>query len=255
MIAACAILLVAPSLAQDSPPKALVKEMRKLQEIGMALRSYAEDSDGEFPKALSDLLGIYFNLPSYKTLLFSDPKTQQAEDWLYFSGFKIDDDPKIILAASPIPAVEKNGKPARIVLYVDLSATIISQSEFEKTVKAQAARPPHRQTTPALTAYHSFHKPLAFRPPGSHVIFYVETDGRHVTALDSDGKILWCRNPFVEARLKPYRTPRPVIRLIGQSTKGTTDQMEEKFISVAFDSSQFGFMDIKTGDFTFSGQD
>ena len=37
--------------------------------------------------------------------------------------------------------------------------------------------------------------PHTYRDPDSGIIFYVETDGRHVSAINPDGKILWSRDP------------------------------------------------------------
>jgi hypothetical protein len=37
--------------------------------------------------------------------------------------------------------------------------------------------------------------------------FLRESDGRHLTAIASDGKLLWIRNPFEDRHLCPYRTP------------------------------------------------
>ncbi len=90
-------------------------------------------------------------------------------------------------------------------------------------------------------------KPLTFLNTNSHVLYYVESDGRHVAAIAKDGKLLWHRNPFVDAKLEPYRYSKPVIRSI--SSPGGSR------ISIVFNSSQFGSLDPKTGDFRFGGQD
>ena len=90
-------------------------------------------------------------------------------------------------------------------------------------------------------------KPLTFLDTHSHVLYYVESDGRHVTAIANDGKLFWHRNPFVDAKLEPYRYTKPMIRSI--SSPGGSR------IAITFDSSQFGSLDSKTGDFTFGGQD
>ena len=64
-----------------------------------------------------------------------------------------------------------------------------------------------------------FSGPTAYKDADTGIIFYVESDGRHVVALDKDGKILWCRDPSVDAKLKPYRTEYPHINYIGRPQK------------------------------------
>ncbi len=54
-------------------------------------------------------------------------------------------------------------------------------------------------------------KPLVYRDGRTSITFYVESDGRHLAAIDGDGKLLWVRNPFEDRHLCPYRTGRPVI--------------------------------------------
>src|SRR6218665_3668526 len=55
-------------------------------------------------------------------------------------------------------------------------------------------------------------KPLAFKDPRTLITFYVETDGRHLSAIDAEGKLLWVHNPFEEDKAQcEYRTPHPVI--------------------------------------------
>ncbi len=92
-------------------------------------------------------------------------------------------------------------------------------------------------------------KPLIFRDPVTQNYFYVESDGRHVTAFAPDGRILWHRNPFVDANLAPYRKSKPVIVWIGRSLN------DKGSLGISFNSSQFGRLNEATGDFHFEGQD
>jgi hypothetical protein len=100
---------------------------------------------------------------------------------------------------------------------------------------------------------------VAYKDKESGTIFYVESDGRHVVALDTDAKILWNRNPFVDGKLQPYRTERPVITYIGAPEKEDAERLKTtgsgKFVAISFNSTQFGVLDVKNGDFTFEGQD
>ncbi|SRR5258708_788715 len=75
------------------------------------------------------------------------------------------------------------------------------------------------------------------KDPGTSITFYVESDGRHLAAMDSQGKLLWVRNPWEDARaFCPYRTPKPVVA----SLKSIGGNPEHSFIAIKFDSSQFG---------------
>ena len=136
--------------------------------------------------------------------------------------------------------------------------------------------------------------PSAYRDPESGTVFYVESDGRHVAAIDRNGKLLWVRNPFVEGGLCPYRSAHPYIYWIGPPQgadsegqyRGTFDPPADakvnagllkeldreidweiahgqkakrltsgaRFIGLSFNSSQFGYLNIATGDFYGGGQ-
>lgn len=107
-------------------------------------------------------------------------------------------------------------------------------------------------------------KPMVYKDPLTSIFLYVETDGRHVAAIDSRGKLLWVRNPYQQAGLCPYRTPRPVIYSIKAADSINTNLSEwikkvggnpnGRFVSITFDSSQFGLLDEHTGRFIFEGQ-
>jgi hypothetical protein len=107
---------------------------------------------------------------------------------------------------------------------------------------------------------------MVYKDPRSSISLYVETDGRHVAAINADGKLLWVRNPYEESGFCPYRTPRPVIWSIdpepadhiypalAQLIKKTGGNANSNFVSIKFDSSQFGVLDEMTGDFFGEGQ-
>ena len=115
-------------------------------------------------------------------------------------------------------------------------------------------------------------KAMAYRDPRTSRTFYVESDARHVAAIDSQGKLLWIRNPFDDAKLCPYRTPRPIIVSLeaitfspdadngalppGVRYRGWAHNLnlEHKFLEIRFDSSQTGLLDESTGDFAFRQQ-
>lgn len=112
---------------------------------------------------------------------------------------------------------------------------------------------------------HGITLPYTIRDDETGVIFQVEADGRHVSAADGYGALLWYRDPFADAQMQYYRTNKPQIvgfsihkrkpsedwsfveQVLGKKAVGT-------YISIGFNSSQCGFMDITTGDFHFTGQ-
>ncbi|PUA29287.1 MAG: hypothetical protein B0W54_01400 [Cellvibrio sp. 79] len=107
-------------------------------------------------------------------------------------------------------------------------------------------------------------KPSAFKDPRTQNTFYVESDGRHLAAINSKGKLLWVRNPFEESEVQcEYRSPHPVITEIKifenpESLKFSEDgpklNLKHKFIMIYFDSSQFGIVDQENGDYVWLGQ-
>jgi hypothetical protein len=90
--------------------------------------------------------------------------------------------------------------------------------------------------------------PLIYRDVKSGVFFYVESDGRHISAFTSGGVLLWIRNPFEDAHLWPYRVSKPMIASI-------QDLPESNRLLIRYNSSQSGTIEKATGDFTFGGQD
>jgi hypothetical protein len=102
-----------------------------------------------------------------------------------------------------------------------------------------------------------FPGPQVYKDPNSGTLFYVETDGRHVAAVSDKGKLLWTKDPFKDALLPFYRTERPQIVFIGPAPRGVHPPGEEsnKFVSIAFNSSQSGLLRMSNGDFEFLGQD
>jgi hypothetical protein len=132
--------------------------------------------------------------------------------------------------------------------------------------------------------------PQSYRDTTSGTMFYVESDGRHIAAIGANGRLLWVHDPFVEANLCPYRSAHPFIFWIGApgGSRGSTyltpfvptpdnvanagivtelnqeiargakyvkPRDNDRFIGVNFNSSQFGYMNMRNGDFYFRGQD
>lgn len=93
-----------------------------------------------------------------------------------------------------------------------------------------------------------------YKHPASGVLFVVGRDGRHLTAINPDGKLRWDVDPFERAGLDPNRVNRPMIVRIGSVPTGLKDIKQSDFISIGYDSSQFGIVRIADGAFTFLGQ-
>jgi hypothetical protein len=115
-----------------------------------------------------------------------------------------------------------------------------------------------QKTTTYIAHYlEPFSGPQVYKDPNSGTLFYVETDGRQVAAISGEGKLLWSKDPFKDAHLPFYRTEKPQIVYIGPAPKGVRPPGEEsnKFVSIAFNSSQFGLLRMSDGVFEFLGQD
>jgi len=112
-----------------------------------------------------------------------------------------------------------------------------------------------------LTVLDEFHVvPKVIRDAKTKIIFYLESDGRDISAIGPDGKLLWSRDPFVDSNQTSYRLKRPLICYFDfvdpawwkiHSRLGAADD----FIGVNFNSSQFGVIKKETGDFIFFGQE
>jgi hypothetical protein len=131
--------------------------------------------------------------------------------------------------------------------------------------------------------------PYAYRDPPSGVTIYVESDGRHVSAIAPSGALLWVRNPFVESEMCPYRSAHPFIIHLSEANNPNypwpriradapanaamyrdlhrqvdflikTGRLKERpktsdrYLGLSFNSSQFGYLNIRNGDFYFMGQ-
>ena len=87
------------------------------------------------------------------------------------------------------------------------------------------------------------------------IVYRVHTDRRTISATDGQGKLLWKVDPFVDARLKPYRFAHPIITYFGASSALELQGEGTTFLSIAFSSSQFGRLALDTGEFEFGGND
>ena len=107
-----------------------------------------------------------------------------------------------------------------------------------------------------LNSFRPFDGPQCFTEPRSKVDVCSEDDGRHLIGRDSGGKALWRRDPFVDAKLEPYRVEFPRIIWIGSPSRECGKVLHYKHcVGISYDSTQFGVVSIKDGSFVFLGQD
>jgi len=84
------------------------------------------------------------------------------------------------------------------------------------------------------------------------VKFIVDKERIYITAIDKSGKQLWKTDPAVDSKLEEYRVKRPTIVYF----KLVSDKSGKKIaVEIAYNNSQFGYLDEKSGKFTFVGQD
>ena len=117
----------------------------------------------------------------------------------------------------------------------------------------------------SISRYKTITLPYILRDVDTGVTYEVEADGRHVSATDGYGALLWYRDPFGDANLEHYRTDKPRIVAFDFHKRGGAESWDipeqvlqkkgiQKILSIRYNSSQAGFMDITTGDFFFTGQ-
>lgn len=114
-------------------------------------------------------------------------------------------------------------------------------------------------------------KPMSYKDSLTGTIFYVESDGRHLAAIDPNGKLLWVEDPFADLNLCSYRNLRPTIVYVGPPHGGMLDREDDQaatkadaalskllkrqahYIEIKFDSSQFIYVDVENGVSFFGG--
>lgn len=130
--------VLVPSFTSVSYRSPFTIQLSNLKQLGIALRDYARDHGGKFPARISDLPAG--SIPE-EMLQFHDPATKEAHDWLYFGGRRIDESVGIVLAASLVEdfhdRYRRDPGGDRIVVFVDDSARIMPEAEFQKLLSTQ----------------------------------------------------------------------------------------------------------------------
>lgn len=131
--------------------------------------------------------------------------------------------------------------------------------------------------------------PMEYRDEVTGITVSSGSDGRTLTAKNRDGISIWVRDPFVEGNMCPYRTGHPYISRLESAVGdfghfegkkfiplGDTEANEfvlknlrtgmspgyklgelrdtDRFVSLWFNSSQNGVVNLRNGDFYFMGQ-
>jgi hypothetical protein len=96
------------------------------------------------------------------------------------------------------------------------------------------------------------------------LVVHFGADHRTVWATDRSGRELWREDPFVTAKMKPYRIFVPLIDYVGTFGRGWFSEPREaeacadngkEAVAIGYSSSQFGCLNARTGRFVFLGQD
>ncbi|WP_375418035.1 hypothetical protein [uncultured Hymenobacter sp.] len=74
-----------------------------------------------------------------------------------------------------------------------------------------------------------------------------------ISAVDKVGKVLWITDPAVDNKLEEYRVKRPTI--VYFNFGGDRTKANREVIWITYINTQFGYLDKKTGKFTWLGQD
>jgi len=134
MIHQTAWLCHEPKLIEIGGMSKETMELSNIRQVDIACRIFADDHGGQLPKCLEDLFPEY--LSSHKPLFTIALDDDPPEPILYYAGHNSRDDAGTIIVASPRPW----GSPtrhSRIVAYLDGSAGIISESEYQEAIHKQ----------------------------------------------------------------------------------------------------------------------
>jgi hypothetical protein len=102
--------------------------------------------------------------------------------------------------------------------------------------------------------------PKVLVDPRTKISYFLDSDGRHISAIDPAAKLLWRADPFVDSKLESYRNSHPIIldfQFVDDSWWKIHSYLgrADGFLYIAFNSSQFGVVRKSNGRFIFFGQD
>jgi len=90
--------------------------------------------------------------------------------------------------------------------------------------------------------------------------FVLDTTHIIITAFNKAKQLIWKTDPRKDASIPDYRHKNPKIRFfqlgeLERNIYGSKNRKGERVLFISYTNSQFGFLDLKTGVFTYEGQD
>lgn len=103
-------------------------------------------------------------------------------------------------------------------------------------------------------------KPLTYRAEKSGILFYVESDRQHISAIDKDGKLLWHKNMIDQVRGKERLGWPARVTVIGKPhdwmVKAMRDRGKEgEYVAIDLSTKEFGVIEEKSGVYKALGTD
>src|SRR3954447_12630177 len=94
--------------------------------------------------------------------------------------------------------------------------------------------------------------PLTFRAEGSNVLVYVESDRRHLAAVDINGKVLWHKDVTQELNTKSLRDRPARINYVGKPLDWMLKLIPgggsaADYFGIALSTKEFGLINLRTG--------
>jgi len=103
-------------------------------------------------------------------------------------------------------------------------------------------------------------EPLAFRAEGSNILVYVESDRRHLAAVDINGKLLWHKDVTQEVRIKSLRDRPARVNHVGKPLDWMLKLIPgggsaADYFGIALSTKEFGLINSRTGKYKAMGSD
>ncbi|HYF37681.1 MAG TPA: hypothetical protein VD994_20435, partial [Prosthecobacter sp.] len=120
--------LAVPSFNMIQVQAEQTRMMANARQVGTALKMFATDNEGRYPRELGEL--VEEKLLEESMLTVKDSKLGLVEMWLYDNTLTETSPGSAIVLASPLP-IMKGTKQQRIVVHNDMSVEIIAEAEFQ----------------------------------------------------------------------------------------------------------------------------
>lgn len=159
-----------------------------------------------------------------------------------------------------------NGNETRRVLWVAVftvfaAALVILTTWFRRHESEIAQAPPSQPAGEGKPEDAEAPKVVTYKDPATGILLYVENDGRHVAAIDPEGKILWHRDVTADVDKARARGGPVAVHALGAPGENTLKVMKESgkkgdYAAVLFlNAKDGGVLDLRTGAYTFIGKD